>query len=187
MMRFALLVSRAFCHCSRRGGGGQGRRSLTFGASGAAQWPDHRSARPSSTGAPTSRADPRSVWRLHRESPAGETGRTGHGRRRAARGTFVSRPELAPVPRQVEPEPLARRGCGAPCLFRGSRLYGAALPRPICLALPDAIRPAIQALEKRYPMPYTVRIHRGLRGSSLIFRRSQPTCTSTVRVGMPFS
>lgn len=157
MMRFALLVSRAFCHCSRRGGGGQGwgprkiRRIRRSGLTGGPQ-PERRKR----TNLP---GQPALAGCLNHQMPAGKKAPTGHGRRIPARANVVSRTELAPVPRRFAPKPLAGKAAGLLACSPRSKTTPrkppfqrrAAVPK--CLALPDAIRRVTQALEKRYPMP----------------------------------
>lgn len=68
MMCFALLVSRAFCHCSCRGGGGQGCARGKLAAPGAAPRNVRRAAGPSNEGEPIPQADLRPFRRLPESS-----------------------------------------------------------------------------------------------------------------------
>lgn len=130
MMCFALLVSRAFCHCSRRGGAGQGRCPGNC-PTGAADSPSVRSL--SGATGPTSPGNPLSLGCLA-ERPAAKQrrGATGAGYRRGP--VSAPGPNLLQfrgrVPRNLWQARL--RGClpspRAPRLRRGNRLLGAALP-----------------------------------------------------------
>lgn len=159
MVRFALLVSRTFCHCSRLGGSGQGRcrrlpvpprKTLGLRRGGLTDRPQPERCK--STNLPGQLA----VGRMPGSSDAcWQRAPTGHGRRMSARANAVSRTELAPAPRQIARKAPAGKTAGLlayvprtkpaprkPPLQRRAGL-------PTLLALAGVMRRAIQALEKR--------------------------------------
>lgn len=110
MMCFALLVSRAFCHCSRRGGAGQGLDGAPENCpSGAADSPSVRS--PSGATGPTSPGNPLPLGCLA-ERLAAKPRPGGHGPWIPARARVGSGSELAPVPRQSAPKAPAGKAAG---------------------------------------------------------------------------
>ncbi len=125
MMRFALLVSRAFCHCNGRGGDGQGRRSgsdrrvrrsAADGPTGGTAEQRRSTDLPGRPAAAQAPAAPITCWQSSADGPrATDTGA----------GDVVSGPELAPVPRHAAAGTLARPGRGVPDLFRAYRANSA--------------------------------------------------------------
>lgn len=138
MMRFALLVSRAFCHCSGRGGDGQGRcsgsdrrvrRSAADGPSGGIAERRRSTDLPGRPAVVQAPAPPITCWRYSAEGPRASDTSAGQCRLQA-RTCASSEAGSGGAPGSAKPLgslPVPRR----PSQLRGNRLFGAALPCPM--------------------------------------------------------